>query len=97
MNFKNKYKIVLLKRYFDQGYSITSYIKILVLFFGFGSIIVGGNVNLALAVGVLYGISCFIIGRIWIKNGWLIAEREVSNQNDLFVKEMRKTYQNGKV
>ena len=97
MNFKTKYKIVLLKRYFDVGYAATSYMKYLIAFIGGAEIILNQSYTFALSIGFLYGIGCFIFGWLWIKQGWLTAEIEVSNQYNKFVHEMRDGLKNGKV
>ena len=85
MKFNTKYRLALLKRYFDTGYSVTSYIKYMIAFFGLAS----ADLKATLIIGVAYGIFCFIFGYLWIKYNWYTAEQEVSNQYNLFVKEMR--------
>lgn len=83
-----KYKFVLLKRYFDTGYAITTYVKWFIAFFGLAS----QELIITLVIGLIYGLSCFVIGWLWFKYRYFLVEQEVSNQHNLFVKEMRKTY-----
>lgn len=89
MNFQTKYKVVLLKRYFDQGYATTSYIKWVMAIMGLGNAMITQNLKVAMILGVAYGIFCFLFGLWWIRSGWFTAEVEVGNQYNLFVKEMR--------
>lgn len=80
------YKFALHKAYFDRGYSITNYIKYIIALFGLSSL----NVKLTLFFGFIYAIACYFVGRIWYKKGIMIAEVEVGNQFNKFVKEMRR-------
>jgi hypothetical protein len=86
MKFKTKYKICLWKGYFDKGLSLTSYVKYLIGFFALASL----NIKLTLIIGFIYAICCFFLGWIWFRSGFIKAEIEVSNNFNLFVKEMRK-------
>lgn len=92
-----KYKLVLLKKYFDTGYGMTNYLKYFILAFGLYEISIMQAWKSALIVGVIYGVCCFIFGWLWFKYGWVTAEIEVNNQFDLFVREMRNFAKNGKV
>ena len=80
------YKLCLLKEYFEKGMSLTRYVKYLIAFFGLAS----GNVVITMMIGLTYATVSFFIGYFWIKWGIYTAELEVSNQFNLFVKEMRK-------
>ncbi len=86
------YKLALLKSYFDAGYGITSYLKYMIAFFGLAS----ADVKTTLIIGVLYGISCFLIGWIAYQSGFIEAQAEVSNQYNLFQKEIRRKLKNKK-
>ena len=79
------YKFCLLKAYFERGYSLTGYLKYLIAIFG----ITSQDLNTTLIAAFLYGVACFFIGWAWYKYGFVIAENEVSNQFNLFQKEMR--------
>ena len=85
MKFNTKYKIVLYKSYFDKGLSLTSYIKYLIAFFALGSL----NLKATFIFAFIYALLCFVVGYLWFKKGFVIAEQEVSNKFNLFVKEMR--------
>ena len=84
-----KYKFMLLKAYFDNGYSITSYPKWAFAIFGIGSAIKGYSLWWLALGALIYGLLCLFLGWIFIKYGFLLAQQEVSNQFNLFVKELR--------
>jgi len=83
------YSFCLHKAYFDCGYALTSYIKLIITVVGIGRIMVGGF----LFVGIMvfgYAIFCYFLGRWWYLSGFALASAEVGNQFNLFQKEMRK-------
>jgi hypothetical protein len=86
MKFQTKYKLVLLKTYFDNGYGITSYFKYGIALFGLSTL----DVKNTLIIFSLYGLSCFLVGWLWFRFGWAVAQNEVGNKYNLFVREMRK-------
>jgi len=79
------YKWVLLKAYFDKGYSLTSYPKWI---FAVAALKIASGVT-AVYLGLAYTILCFVLGWAWYHYELATAEQEVSNQFNLFVKEMR--------
>ena len=80
------YKFCKLKAYFEKGYSLTSYIKWVIAIFGITT-----QAIVTTLIGMLvYGVSCFFIGWAWYKYDFVLAEAEVSNQFNLFQREMRK-------
>ena len=84
------YKFMLLKAYFEKGYSLTSYIKWVIAIFGITT-----QAVITTLIGMfLYGVSCFFIGWVWYKYDFVVAEHEVSNQFNLFQREMRKKLKN---
>jgi len=85
------------KSFFDKGWGLTSYLKYLFAIIGLGSMLTGISIFTVLIVGVFYGIGCYVLGRWWKVSGMEAAEIEISNRFNLFVKEMRKTYNNRKV
>ena len=85
-NFDFKYKVCLHKGYFDKGMAITNYAKYIIAFFGFAS----ADLKTTLIIAVLYGVFCYFLGLFWFNRGYFVAEQEVNNQFNLFVKEMRK-------
>lgn len=90
MKFQTKIKIMKQKRYFELGYGVTSYIKIIVAVVGIGGIAAGGSKLLIALMLFLYGVFCYIFGWAFIKYHWYEADIEVGNIFNLFVKEMRK-------
>ncbi len=80
------YKFCLHKAYFDTGMGLTNYVKYLIAFFGLAS----ADVKLTLIIAVAYGILSYFLGRWWFQSKMRLAEAEVGNQFNLFVKEMRK-------
>ena len=86
---KWKYYIMLWKAYFDNGYSITSFPKWILATLGIGSAIQGYSLWYIIFGGVIYFLFCFLIGWFFIMFGFYEAQQEVSNQFNLFVKEVR--------
>lgn len=80
-----KFKLLLYKRYFEQGYSITGYIKYVIALFGLSSL----NVGVTMAFGVLYAVACFAIGYWWYRYGLIDVDTEIGNRFNYFVREMR--------
>lgn len=73
------------KRYFDTGYGLTSYMKIIIA----GSGLVLREVKSVIILGILYGIFCYIVGYIWIKYKLSEADNEISNELNPFQREVR--------
>lgn len=88
MEFKKKLKLVLWKRYFDTGLSLTSYVKYLILFFG----VTTTNFSNTFFLAFLYALFCFFLGRFWLNSDFYKAETEIGNRYNLFVEEMRKKF-----
>lgn len=86
-----KWVILMFKRFFDTGYSLTNYIKYIIALFGLSSL----NVSKTMFLAVLYALLCFIIGYIWHRYRFADVEAEIGNQFNPFTKEMRKSI-NGK-
>ena len=83
------YKFCLHKRYFDQGYGMMSYLKVLLALTGVGGLFAGIHVGIVIAGGVLFGIACYVVGRAWFHFNFVDAEVEVTNRINPFVREMR--------
>lgn len=86
MKFENKYRLCLYKSYFDTGMAWTNYLKYLLVAFGFAS----QSVYWTLIIGFIYAFGSFLLGWALFKYGWVKAAIEVSNKQNLFVKEVRK-------
>lgn len=92
---KNKpkfYRFCLHKAYFDKGYGLTTYPKWALAVVGVASSLRGTALIWIITGGLLYGLSCYIIGRIWYKSGLTLAEFEVANQFNLFQKQIRNKF-----
>ena len=87
MKFKIKYKFCLWKSYLDKGMSLTNYFKYLIAFFALAS----NNILLTLWIGISYGFLSLAVGYLWFRYDFIKAEKEVENQYNLFVKEVRKS------
>lgn len=83
---------MLWKSYIDRGRGLTSYFNELFLLFGFYTIYQQQSFFLLLIIALIYVIICFILGWAYFKWQWQLAETEVQNQYNLFVKEMRKKF-----
>lgn len=90
--FKFKYKLMLLKAYFDTGYGVTSYLKWFIAFYGISSL----NVKFTMALAVSYVFFCLIVGYYFYKWGFALAAAEVGNQFNLFQKEVREALESKK-
>lgn len=86
MNFQTKFKILLLKSYFDAGFAWSKYLTYFIGFFALASM----DVKTTMIVTLAYGICCFFFGWFLYKYGWIEAQVEVSNQYNRFVHEVRK-------
>ena len=85
----SNYKIRLLthKRYFDEGYGVLSYLKLVTIAFGITTL----NLKATMTFVFLYALFCYIFGWAYIKYGWFTANKEIENRLDLFVQEMRRS------
>ena len=80
-----KTSLLLQKRYFDLGYGITSYVKLVIALFGLSSL----NVKATMILAFGYAIFCYVFGWAWVKYGWYEVDLEITNKYNLFVKEVR--------
>lgn len=83
---KLKEKFVITKTYFDKGWGISSYMKYAIALFGISSL----NVKYTLLLGLVYGVMCYFMGRIWLNRGFESIEQEVYNRVNPFVSDVRK-------
>ena len=86
MKFALKYKICLWKSYLEKGLSITNYAKYLVAFYALAS----KDILSTFIIASAFGITSFFLGWWWFRSEFMKAEFEVSNNYNLFVKQMRK-------
>ncbi len=84
-----KYKFNLFYIYFNKGYSLCSFPKWVAAIFGVGEI-VNKNYWVVVAGAFAFFLFCMAIGYIWLEHGFFLAEQEVSNQYNLFQKELRR-------
>lgn len=80
------YKLLLWKAYFDKGWALTNYFKYIFAFVGIFNLVSARN---AIYLGVIYGVSCLLIGWIWYKCGFIETENEINNIFNPFQKEIR--------
>jgi hypothetical protein len=85
------YRTLLIKAYFDKGYSLLSYPKYILFLGGGGSILAtgGGSTNLIIILGLIFGFICIFLGAFWYKSGIILTENEISNQFNPFQCEVR--------
>ena len=81
-----KFKLMIMKKYFDLGYGLTNYFFKLVAVFGLTTQLA----KTTFIILFIYSISCYFIGRIYCKYHWFEVETEINNRFNPFVKEMRK-------
>ena len=86
MRFETKYKLMLLKNYVGKGQGETGFVKWLLGFYGLYS----RNIIMTISMGIAYAFLCLLIGWMWFKWDWTIAEAEVGNRYNLFTRQMRK-------
>ena len=79
------YKFALWKAYFDNGYSLTSYFKWAIGMYGLSSL----NPKMTLILFTIYGLTCFLVGWVWMKFGFYEAQNEVTNRFNPLAKEIR--------
>lgn len=87
LNFETKYKLCLHKSYFDKGENLLSYVKWIILFYGFSS----SNVFWTVLLGITWGLTSYLLGFFWFKTDFFKAECEVGNKNNLLAIEIRKS------
>ncbi len=83
----NRYKFAFLvaKRYFETGYSITSYVKYVIALVGLSTL----NMEKTLILAAVYIPVCFLVGWVWYRWDFAGAETEIGNRFNYFVREMR--------
>lgn len=82
------YRFCLWKAYFEKGEGLTRYAKYIIGFFGLATMDIGST----LAISIGYILFCLVFGRWWFLRGLSMMEHEVSNNFNLFVREMREEY-----
>lgn len=83
-----RYRILLFMRYLETGIAKTSYLKYVLGYVALAS----SDVFIAALLGLWFGIFSFILGYLWYKTDTIKIEKELNNQFNLFVKEMRRVY-----
>lgn len=83
-----RYKLMWVKKCFDSGVAITSLPSKILVVVGFAGVMAGYPPHVIILYGIAYGFFCLILGWIFLQY-FYEAEQEVSNQYNLFVKEMR--------
>ena len=78
-------KILIHKMYFDKGGHFLKYFLYVIALFGMSS----QNVSYTLILAFLYAFICYSLGWIVYHSNCILAENEINNKYNLFVKEMR--------
>lgn len=78
------FKILLAKAYFDKGLSLTNYLK-----YAVAVLVVKIPVKQGIIAGIIYGIFCYIFGKVWYKFHLVETEAEINNIFNPFVKDVR--------
>jgi len=86
------YRFIVAKTYLDKGWSLTSYVKYAIALFGAYSIGEDISMNITVVIGLIYGISCYILGRLWYKFRLTETEVEIGNKFNPFVGELREQF-----
>lgn len=79
------YKLLLWKRYFDTGFSLTNYFKYLLLIFGWAT----DDVKTTIIIGIVWAFACLILGRLWFHYRLIDTEQEIMNIFNPFQREVR--------
>jgi len=79
------YRLLVAKAYFDKGWGLTGYLKYAIALFGLSSL----NVRTTMIAGIIYGVSCYFIGRFWYTYRLIDTENEIQNRFNPFQREMR--------
>jgi len=85
------YKLNLHLFYLNKGLGLLNYAKYCVAFFGLTT----QDPKWTAIIAVLFGISCYILGRWWVWSKYAEAEIEVQNRINLFVGEVRNKLDGG--
>jgi len=83
-----KFKLLLMKAYFDKGYGLTNYFFKLVAVFGLTTQLARATIIILF----IYSFSCYFVGRYWYQHQWIEVENEISNIFNPFQQEMRKKF-----
>ena len=82
---------LMLKRFFDAGYSLTNYIKYVIALFGISTL----DVKSTMALAIIYAVFCLAVGYAWYRFRLVEIDTELGNRFNWFVSDMRKSI-NGK-
>ena len=74
------------KAYVEKGLALLAHVKYALGLFAIAS----GDIVATFALSICFALASYLIGRAWYRRGWMEAENEVSNDVNLFVKEMRR-------
>jgi len=91
------YKLCLHKAYFEKGMSLTNFFKYFIALIGVTNYVLVDNVNITIFLVIFYFIFCYFLGWAWVNKGFYIAEQEVSNQFNLFQRQVRKALSKRKI
>jgi len=88
-----KFRLLLQKAYFDKGFGLTNYFKYVLILFGWAT----DDVKNTIIVGILWIVSCWIIGRLWFRFKLVDIENEINNIFNPFQREVRQHLKRRKI
>ena len=83
-------KILIHKRYFEQGYGVSSMLKYALLVLGFFEGFVMKSISLTFILMGAYVVGCYLFGYFCFHTKFMQAEQEISNDYNLFVARVDK-------
>ena len=87
-----KFKALLHKRFFETGWGTAGkYVFYATGVFG----VTSQQVELTMFLTLIEGVLCWVLGFLYYRFGFAEADTEITNQFNLFVKEMRDKISNG--
>ena len=81
-----KWSFLIVKRFFDTGYTQTSYLKYAIALFGLTSL----EIEKTLIIAGIYAVFCLFLGYGWFLFKFAEIETELGNRFNYFVSDMRK-------
>ena len=88
------YKLLLAKTYFDKGWGLTNQLKYVLILFGFLEGLKTNSAKYTIILAVVYGLGCYILGRLWYKYKFIETENEINNIFNPFQREIRAKLKN---
>jgi len=84
-------RVLLLKKYFDQGMAITNYLTKVLMVVGIGAAIQKYSLVGIMIVSFCYALGAFLLGYCYIKFRFLDRENEIENRINPFQRQVRES------